>query len=69
VTEYHLKCPECGHEFDLNCSQWNSLSDPDVPGLIYRYGPHRFSIDCPSCHKWSRYHVSEEDEVELTRQA
>jgi endogenous inhibitor of DNA gyrase (YacG/DUF329 family) len=67
-TEYHLKCPKCGHEFDFDYSQWNSSSDPDVPGISYRYGPHRFSINCPSCHKRSRYHVSEKEGVNPTKQ-
>ena len=67
-TEYHLKCPKCGHEFDFNYSQWNSSSDPDVPGISYRYGPHMFSISCPSCRKRSRYHVSAKDEVRAIRQ-
>lgn len=62
-TEYHLKCPKCGHEFNLNYDQWNSLSDPDVPGLIWREGVHAFAVKCPSCRKRSHYHVSDEDMV------
>ncbi len=67
MTEYHLKCPKCRHEFDLNYSQWNSLSDPDSSGSIHRYGPHRFSVPCRSCGKRSTYHVSKEGEIEAAQ--
>lgn len=65
MTEYHLKCPECGHEFDFNYSQWNSLSDPHI-GISYRWGRYEFEVKCPSCHERSYYHVSEKDEVPET---
>ncbi len=63
---YHLTCPKCGHEFDFNYDQWNSLSDPSVPGLVWREGGHSFAIKCPSCRKRSHYKVSEADEVNET---
>ena len=34
---YHVICPNCGHEFNIDYSEWNSLSDPEV-GIIFRYG-------------------------------
>ena len=62
TEEYRVKCPKCGNEFTVNYSTWNSLSDPDV-GVIFRYGLHMFSCKCPGCHKSSRYHVTDSDEV------
>ncbi len=59
---YHVKCPNCGNEFNVNYSEWNSLSDPSL-GLIFRWGPHSFSVKCPQCHKRERYHVTPADAV------
>jgi DNA-directed RNA polymerase subunit M/transcription elongation factor TFIIS len=59
AQKYHLKCPKCGYEFDLNYSQLNSLSDPDV-GITWREGAHRFAVKCPECHSRSHYHISED---------
>lgn len=64
TEEYRVKCPRCGNEFTVNYSTWNSLSDPEV-GIIFRYGLHIFSCKCPECHKRSRYHVTESDEVNV----
>ncbi|MEM0161372.1 MAG: hypothetical protein QW258_04335 [Thermoplasmata archaeon] len=61
--KYHLKCPNCGNEFDFNYNEFSSLSDPNIPGLVFRYGPHSFSIKCPQCHKRNRYSVTDEDLV------
>ena len=60
--KYHIICPNCGHEFNIDYSEWNSLSDPEV-GIIFRYGSNTFSCKCPQCHKRSRYHVTDSNEV------
>ena len=44
--KYHIICPNCGHEFNIDYSEWNSLSDPEV-GIIFRYGSNTFSCKCP----------------------
>jgi Fe2+ or Zn2+ uptake regulation protein len=62
--DYHLKCPKCGHEFDLNYDPLNSLSDPEA-GIIIREGTYRFAAKCPECKKRSHYHMSE-DEKQLS---
>lgn len=59
--EYHLKCPKCGHEFDISYDPLNSFSDPDA-GIIIREGTHRFAAKCPSCRRRSHYHMSDEGE-------
>lgn len=60
MTLYHLKCPNCGEEFDFDYSEINSFSKL---GLVFRYGPNAFSVKCPKCRKRSRYHVTEADRV------
>lgn len=59
AQEYHLKCPECGHEFDLYYDQLNSLFDPEA-GIIFREGGNRFAVKCPQCRKRSHYHMSDD---------
>jgi phage terminase large subunit GpA-like protein len=58
---YHLKCPNCGEEFDFDYNEFNSFSKL---GLVFRYGPYSFSVKCPNCRKRSRYHVTEADRVD-----
>jgi endogenous inhibitor of DNA gyrase (YacG/DUF329 family) len=61
ATLYNLKCPECGKEFQFNYSEINSFSDL---GIVFRYGPHAFSVKCPQCRKRTRYHVTDADRAD-----
>ncbi|KQB35355.1 MULTISPECIES: CpXC domain-containing protein [Acidiplasma] len=61
IQKYHLKCPKCGHEFNINYDPWVSFPDPDL-GIIIREGKHRFAVRCPACHKTSHYHMSDDGE-------
>lgn len=60
ATDSNLKCPKYGHDFKLSYSQFDSFSDPSVPGLIWREGAHRFAVKCPSCRKRSHYHMTDD---------
>ncbi|MCL4323842.1 MAG: hypothetical protein M1498_05290 [Candidatus Thermoplasmatota archaeon] len=59
---YHVNCPNCGNEFNVNYSELNSFSDPPL-GIIFRWGPFSFSVKCPECHKRERFHVTPDDAV------
>ncbi|MHB1439819.1 MAG: hypothetical protein ACYCSO_02135 [Cuniculiplasma sp.] len=62
TTKYRVKCPNCGNEFDVNYSIFNAFSDPNL-GMIFRWGPHSFSVKCPQCFIRKRYHVTYDDVV------
>ena len=61
MTMYHLKCPNCGHDFDFNYNQFVGISKL---GIVMRYGPNSFSVKCPFCRKRERYEVSDVDLAE-----
>jgi endogenous inhibitor of DNA gyrase (YacG/DUF329 family) len=61
MTMYHLKCPNCGNEFDFD---YNQLIGISKLGIVFRYGAHDFSVKCPACRKRQRFHVSDEDRVD-----
>jgi endogenous inhibitor of DNA gyrase (YacG/DUF329 family) len=61
MTLYHLKCPNCQHEFDFDYNQFVSISKL---GIVMRYGPHMFSVKCPNCRKRERFHVGDEDRID-----
>lgn len=60
VSEFHLKCPKCVNEFDFEYDQLNSFSDPNVPGITWREGTHRFAVKCHSCGKRFHYHMGDD---------
>ncbi len=60
---FHLKCPECGNEFNLDYNYLaKDIKIPNIPGVRF-YTPHIFSVKCPSCGKRTRYHTTDEDIV------
>jgi predicted RNA-binding Zn-ribbon protein involved in translation (DUF1610 family) len=61
MTMYHLKCPNCGFEFDFDYNQFVSISKL---GIVMRYGAHDFSVKCPNCRKRQRFHVEDADRVD-----
>ncbi len=51
VQMSHLKCPECGVEFDYRWVPASSFTS-------FRLGRSRF-LECPSCHKWSTFNIKD----------
>lgn len=61
MTLYHLHCANCGEEFNFD---YNSLVSFSKLGIVFRYGPHDFSVKCPKCRKRGRYSVTDDDLAE-----